>query len=149
MNQKDGVYGAIATVFGGDLSNPVRMTEAQKDQVHALVVQGFKDGLIEYKGGVPNDEALKKYVPGLVNNWVRKDLRLNGGNKYETKKPGSRAGSSDEGLKAMRALRSITTDADQLAMIDAAIAERQAEIKPKPVLNVEALPPHLRKFVSA
>src|SRR5665213_1962213 len=51
-------------------------------------------------------ESLRKdYVPGMVSNWIRKDLRLNGGEKYETKNPGSRAGQGDDQLKNLKALK--------------------------------------------
>jgi hypothetical protein len=85
----------------------------------------------------------------LVSNWQRKDTRLNGGDKYETKNPGSRTGSQDEQVKAMRNLLKTQTDPAIKAQIQKAIEERLAEIKPesKVEINVEALPEHFRHLV--
>lgn len=146
MNQREGVYEAVSAVVG-EINGKVELSDAQKKEVHNLVFAWFKAGEIEYKGGCPSDEQLKKYIPGLVNNWMRKDPNLNGGEKYVTKKPGSRAGSGDEQLKAMKALHSITTDPEAKEQIMQAIIARQEELKPVKVINVAALPPELRKFV--
>lgn len=149
MNQRDGVFTAVKTVVG-EVNGKVELTKSQKDAVHAAVIIAFLSGAIEYKGGTPDEGALKKYVPGLVNNWMRKDTRLNGGAKYTTKNPGIRAGSGDAQLKAMRQLLAQTTDTDAKAEIESAIEVRVAELKPAAkALNVEALPENLRKFVAA
>ena len=50
-------------------------------------------------------EKMRSYASGLVNNWFRKDIRLNGGMKYEVKNPGSRQGAGDQQLKALKTLR--------------------------------------------
>ena len=86
-------------------------------------------------------------MPGLVNNWLRKDGRLNGGVKYTAKNPGSRSGSGDEAIRAMKTLLSVTTDASAKLEIQAAIEARQAELKPKVEVNVAALPESLRHLV--
>lgn len=146
-NQKEGVFAAVVKVLG-EVNGAVTLTDAQKKAVCAELFAQFRLGTIEFKGGAPDDAKLTKYIPGLLNNWVRKDTRLNGGSKYETKKPGSRTGSGDASLKAMRMLRAATTDASALADIDAEIAKRQSELKPAVAVNVEALPPILRKYVA-
>lgn len=84
-----------------------------------------------------NPKDLRGYVGGLVNNWLRKDTRLNGGDKYVTKNPGSRAGSSDSIVKNLKALRSTMTDEVKIKEIDSAIEARQAEIKVKKVVEVD------------
>lgn len=148
MNQRDGVYSAVVKVVG-EVDGAIALTKDQKEQVYALISAGFKSGSIEFKGGCPDDAKLAKYIPGLVNNWVRKDTRLNGDVKYTAKRPGSRAGSGDESLKAMKALLAMTPDEDAKRTIQAAITQRQAELKPKATINTDALPPALRKFVTA
>src|ERR1044072_6188433 len=103
MNQKEGVVAAIVSVLGGEISGKVSLNDHQQDEVERMLVHGFMTGQIEIKGG--RDETnLNKCVPGLINNWLRKDTRLNGGDEYVTKRPGSRAGAGDEQLKAMKAL---------------------------------------------
>src|SRR6188508_3454253 len=110
MNQKEGVFEAVCAVVG-EISGKVELNDTQKAQVKAILFTEFKAGNIEYKGGVPDDTELNKYLGGLLNNWLRKDTRLNGGGKYVTKKPGSRAGSGDAQLQAMRQLLAVTVDA--------------------------------------
>ena len=80
---------------------------------------------------------LKSYVGGLVNNWMRKDKRLNGGETYITKNPGSRAGNADALIKNLKLLRSTMSDTDKIAEIDADIESRQAEIKVEKAKDVE------------
>jgi len=87
---------------------------------------------------------------GLLNVlYLRKDKRLNGGEKYEIKNPGSRAGSGDDMLKALKALRSTLTDDDAIASIDEAIDNRIAELSvvKKVTIDPESLPEHLRHLI--
>ena len=151
MSQRDGVYMAICAVLGADhgVVTNESLTRGQKEQIHSIVIDGLAKGKIELKGE-RTIEWITKYVPGLVNNWVRKDTRLNGGSKYETKNPGIRQGSGDPQIKAMKALLSATTDPDQRATIQAAIDARQEEIKPKAKeIDINALPEHLRALAAS
>ena len=97
---------------------------------------------------------MKKYVSGLVNNWVRKNKEFNCGNTYAAKNPGSRAGSTDPQMKALKTLLSQLgeDDATAIAEVKSAIEARKAEIKPatavKPI-NVDALPEHLKGLVTS
>lgn len=148
MNQKEGVFEAVSKVFANEPANG-KWTSEQSKAVYALVFAMFKRGEIEYKGGLPDDAKLNKYIPGLVNNWVRKDTRLNGGTKYETKRPGSRTGSGDEMLKNLKLLLAVSTDPDTKAKVQAAIDERITALKPKVEINSAALPESLRHLVHA
>lgn len=149
MSQGEAVFQAVSKVFevnGAAVPPTGEWTESQKSQVNSLVFNFFKTGATSHKGN-PSDEQLLKYIPGLVNNWVRKDKRLNGGQKYETKRPGSRTGSGDEMLKNLRILLSVTADPAAKQQIEAAITARVAELKPKVEVNVAALPENLRHLV--
>lgn len=130
------------------------LTAADKAKVRELVFNGFKEGQIQMseqaKGKYLSDDVkLKVYVNGLVNNWIKKNPEFNGGQTYKPANPGSRAGSQDEQIKALRQLKKQTNDAKALAQIDEAITARLAEIKPQAVveINAEALPEHLRHLV--
>ena len=148
MTQRDGVYMAVVSVFGTlDSSVAVELDKSQKEQVYAQLMHSFQNGDIEYRGGCPSPEKLAKYIPGLVNNWLRKDKRLNGGGEYIPKNPGSRTGAGDETLKAMKVLLANTTDTDVQALIEEEIAIRKQQLAPKVELNVAALPEHLQKYV--
>lgn len=147
MTQGETVYNAVLEVLGGEKpTGRVELSDAQLVQVEERVFMAFKNGETTHSKN-PDDAALKKYIPGLVNNWLRKDLRLNGGTPYIAKNPGSRSGGGDEGVKAMKTLLSLTTDADARAAIQLEIDKRLAELKPKPTVNVDALPESLRHLV--
>ena len=149
MNQGEAVFQAVSQVFesGAVIPPTSQWTEGQKEKVNAIVFSFFKSGEAVHKAN-PNDTALMKYIPGLVNNWVRKDKRLNGGIKYEAKRPGSRSGSGDESVKAMRSLLAVTTDSKARAEIQAEIERRLADLKPKTVIDAAKLPESLRYLVA-
>lgn len=109
------------------------LSDEDKAKTREILFTMFKQGQVEYKAQfqskVNDDSELKKYISGLVNNWIRKTKEFNGGVKYEAKNPGSRAGSQDEKVKEMRKLLSITTDPQAKAMIQSAIDERVSSLK--------------------
>lgn len=147
ITQGEAVFQAVREVFpDGAVPNTTEWTAAQKEKVNAIVFHFFKTGVTVHKSN-PDDAALLKYIPGLVNNWVRKDKRLNGGTTYQAKNPGSRMGAGDEQLKNLKLLLAAVTDEETKSKVQAAIAQRQEELKPKANINIEALPPHLRAFV--
>ena len=146
MNQRSAVFAAVTAVMGEPSDSKVSPNKDQLKEIHALVVDAFKTGQVELKdASTRNAEWIARYVPGLVNNWLRKDERLNGGGKYQPKNPGSRP--ADESMKAMRALLAITIDPSQRAEIEAAMEQRKTELHPKVELKIDALPPALRRFV--
>ncbi len=153
MTQNEAVVKAVVAVFGnnGKLDGAVpetgKWTDAQKQLVHAMVLESFKSGECVKASGGQTEADLIKYIPGLVNNHVRKDLKLNGGVKYEAKNPGIRAGTGDEAIKAMRTLLSITADPKAKAAIQSEIDKRLAELKPKQVIKAELLPESLRHLI--
>jgi hypothetical protein len=153
MTQGEAVFQAVLAVFGneGKLDGAVPETktwsEETKQKVHAIVFAAFKSGAVAKNSGGNDDASLLKYVPGLVNNWVRKDSRLNGGVKYIPKNPGSRTGTQDESIRAMKTLLSLTTDPEAKLAIQAEIDKRVAALKPKVEIKVDALPESLRHLV--
>jgi hypothetical protein len=161
MNQRQATVNAIMSVlaergvnyeFNCETSVSEFLTADDKKNIVALICSGFKSGRIdmseEAKGRYLSDDGeLKKYTVGLLNNWIRKAPEFNGGSKYEIKNKGSRTGSSDEQLKALKELMKITTDATLRSEIQSAIDDRLEEIKPKVEINVDALPEHLKHLV--
>lgn len=147
MTQGEAVFRAVCAVLGETPSGRVELTDEQLSAVEQNVFMSFKNGETVHSKGA-NDAGLKKYVPGLVNNWLRKDLRLNGGTKYQAKNPGSRSGTGDESVRAMKTLLSMTTDEDARAEIQSEIDKRLSEIKPKAVIDASKLPESLRYLVS-
>lgn len=147
MNQKEAVFQAICNVTGFDGEGAVVISKEQRAQVNAILFQGFRAGTIELDREY-SDSDLKGYVSGLQSNWLRKDKRLNGGNKYVAKNPGSRAGSTDPQLKALRAVlasgtlpEGVTTEEIQMH-IDARVAEL-SKAKIVKTVDFSALPADL------
>lgn len=145
MNQKEAVFAAICNVTGHTGEGQVSISKEQRGQVNAILFQGFRSGNIELDREY-TDTDLKAYVSGLQSNWLRKDTRLNGGVKYAAKNPGSRAGSADPQLKAMRALMSTLTSEEDRAEVQTAIDARISElaiVKQAKVVDFSALPADL------
>jgi len=157
MKQNDAVFQAVCSVLDAkSFDSAVTLTKDQRESVVAIVTEGILSGMIDFsteaKAKHDTPAKVKSYTTGMVSNHMRKDKRLNGSVKYETKNPGSRAGSGDEQLKALKALRSTLSDFEALAEIDQAISNRTAEIAaskaPKVSINVEAIPEHLRYLLN-
>src|ERR1017187_7779629 len=121
MTQKEALFRSVCAVLAqaqiepeGAMNEPFASTSPNhktlRGQVNNILFEGFKAESINYDGALPNDTELKAYVSGLQSNWLRKDKRLNGGVKYTAKNPGSRAGSTDPAIKAMRLLLDSQTD---------------------------------------
>jgi hypothetical protein len=160
-NQRTACVNAILSVLQDNGVNyelngetPVKdvLNDSMKSQVRDLLFAAFRAGQVEYKESfqskVDDDSELKKYISGLVNNWIRKAKEFNNGQIYKAKNPGSRAGSTDSKVKEMRKLLSVTTDPQAKAMIQQAIDSRIAEIraeKNEVEIDYSNIPEHLRE----
>jgi hypothetical protein len=163
MNQRQATVNTILSVLNDngidyELNGPTAvkdvLTDSMKAQVRDILFTSFRNGQVEYKSSfqskVDDDSELKKYISGLVNNWIRKAKEFNSGNTYKAKNPGSRAGSTDPEVKEMRKLLSVTTDPESRAMIESAISERIAALKAEKQqveIDVNNLPEHLKHLV--
>lgn len=145
MTQKEAVYQAVTNVCEG-IDGAYTPSKEERAQVNNILFEGFRSGSISFDGEVPADKELKAYVSGLQSNWLRKDKRLNGNIQYTAKNPGSRAGSGDAQVKAMRLLLATKTDASERAEIQQFIDKRLSEIKPAKsvTINVADLPEELK-----
>ncbi len=103
-----------------------------------------------------DSKELKRYVSGLVTNWHNKDKALNAGAKYETKNPGSRAGSQDEQIKEMKNLQKVleaagnTEGAQKVAQAITArleLLKAESTAKSLPKVDISKLPEHLRSLI--
>ena len=137
MTQKEAVFSAVCSVFGvASFDAKVTPTKEQRAQVNNILFEGFKAGRIQYEGPLPEDSKLKGYVSGLQSNWLRKDKRLNGNTTYQPANPGSRAGSTDPQVKAMRLLLQTKSDPKAKAEIQSFIDARLAQIKPSKTVEL-------------
>ena len=156
MSQKEAVYNAVTSVLSennivvDDSTNVYSvMTRELCAQVNRILFEGFRSDSIEIEG-THSDASLKGYISGLQSNYLRKDKRLNGGTKYSAKNPGSRLGSNDSQLKALRALLSTVSDPSDRTEIQSHIDTRVSELqaaKVKPVIDTTVLPAGLKSFV--
>ncbi len=147
MKQSDCVVAAVTAVMGNRESYAWSEVKPHLSEIIAVVTEGFLSGEVQLSDeSKRNPEYIKSYVPGLINNHVRKDKRLNGGTEYVAKNPGSRQGAGDAQLKALRALiaSGAVTSPSDLAEVEAAIAQRQAELQPKVEVDYDSLPAALR-----
>lgn len=157
MSQKASVFAAVCEVLGETVNRLVQLTKEQRVKVIDIVTDSIMskdtDFSPEARAKYPTRDDVKGYTNGMVSNWLRKDLRLNGGSKYETKNPGSRAGSGDEVLKNLKNLKTTLTDAEHLKAVDEAIAERQAQVaaeKAKTVtIDITKIPEELRHLIKS
>lgn len=160
MNQRNAVVSTILSVLeesginyelNGSTSVSEVLTDSHKAKIRDILFLGFKQKQISYSADfqhkVDNDAELKKYVSGLLNNWIRKAPEFNSNTKYQAKNPGSRAGAGDEQVREMKKLLSATTDAKAKELIQQAIDNRLAEIKPtkEVTINLESIPAELRE----
>lgn len=129
MSQKEAVFQAVTNVCGTQ-DEAYTPSKDERASVNQILFEGFRSETIEYDGPLPDDSKLKAYVSGLQSNWLRKDKRLNGNVVYVAKNPGSRAGSTDAQIKAMRVLLSTQEDPTKRSEIQTFIDKRLAEIKP-------------------
>ena len=136
------------------------VTKSDRQAIAATIAKQMLDGEValsdsaKAKYGDSVDTLASKYVMGMVTNWLNKSPDLNGGTKYVTKNPGSRAGSGDDQIREMRKLKKQLTElgnTEGAARVDAAITARLAELEPAKVkafdINVEALPEELRALL--
>jgi hypothetical protein len=147
ISQKEAVYQAVVNVTGFTGEGACEPSREHRAQVNAILFEGFRAGNIELDKEF-TDAELKTYVSGLQSNWLRKDKRLNGNVSYIAKNPGSRAGSGDPQLKAMRALLSTLTDPNEKAevqsYIDARVSEINASKTKKVTIDISMLPADLQ-----
>src|SRR5271163_4468540 len=136
MTQKEAVFSAVTNTISQDDDGSYKPTKEERGIVNNILFEGFKEGKINYDGEIPSDTDLKSYVSGLQSNWLRKDVRLNGGVKYQAKNPGSRAGSTDPQVVAMRRLLSKVETKEDRATIQAHLDRRLAEVKPAKTVTI-------------
>ncbi len=151
QNQKEGTFGIVMAVlekFGQKYDAKTNYNESLTKPMRAEIVErlvtAFGKGEIELKN--QQGDKIHSYCVGLLNNWLRKDTRLNGGQKYV-----GNVGGADPAIREARKLLESgkITDPAIIAKIESTIAGLVAEKKAKSVeIDVSKLPDELKKFVA-
>jgi len=83
MKQKDAVYSAITNVVGNSNQEKVSLTKDQFNAIASNLATGIMDGAVPYKKGAaqPDIKTATIYAKGVIKNWLKRDVRLNGGIK--------------------------------------------------------------------
>ena len=160
INQKEATYNAIKSVLssnnvsfedGSDVKGV--LSKDMKTEVKTILFEGIRGRTVvcSKEAIINNDSALNKYCNGLISNWTKKDKRLNGNIQHKIQNPGSRAGQGDEQVKELRKLLKQVKGSDAESQVQEALDTRVTEVKatknPTLIINVEAIPEHLRQFV--
>jgi hypothetical protein len=145
-SQKQSVLDSIMVVKG-ELSK--NLTKEEIKQVSEIILSEIESGECRFDSFDKYNtlELRFSYVKGMVSNWLRKSKELNNGEKYT---PTYRKGpQKSETLKALELLSEKYPDNEEVQTALKAQQAKESESKvKKPSINVEALPEHLRKFVS-
>ena len=154
MTQKEAVFQAVTKIIGSEFKEGMdcgawfKARPEAKAELQAAVLEAFNSGACEIKSA---QENMNTYVQGLISNHLRKDIRINGGEKYVAANPGSRAGQSDPQIKAMRQLaKTLEEGSAEHTKVVNAINEKLAAIKAekaKVEINVDDLPEDLKSLV--
>jgi hypothetical protein len=164
MNQHEAVIAATKEILGSRFEAGMDVKDiASKDDkqaVVAVVVRMFQAGTAsmsdEAKTKYSDAKALTGYTAGLVTNWWNKSKTLNGGEKYEAKNPGARAGSNDEQIKELKNLKAhleAVGNVEGVAKVAEAITQRIAELRAEssakklPEVDMTKIPEHLRGLI--
>jgi hypothetical protein len=151
MSQKDVVYKAIKTIHNFNDGDKVILAPEERAEVNDIIAKELHENRLtefskEASEKYDTEEKIRKqYANGLLNNYLRKDKRLNGGVKYEIKNPGSRISNPEirEMTKLLKEFERIG-DEDNMALLEEAIETKKKELaaaKAKTLkINIDLLP---------
>jgi hypothetical protein len=138
IKQKDAVFAAITEAQGNKLEGKEAIAYAVEK-----VSAGLMDKTVQHSTGFTDPAKALGYARSLVANWMSKDTRLNGGEKYAPKtKRGPQV--KDERLRTLKeshkSLIAHQADPALIAKVEAAMQARQAEVQAeKSQANVPSL----------
>ena len=154
-SQKDAVYNTVVDVFN---QNNIQFSTGSTDARQLLDKNLRKQIIDSLITQFENDEIalssrqkdIREYVSGLLSNWLRKDLRLNGNVRHQIKNPGSRKGQQDPLIKNLRILQStLEPQSEAYVAAQQRIDARLLEIKKSqaPKIDITALPPEFHQYI--
>lgn len=155
MSQKEVVYQTIISYcFNNGIKREgllTELTKVQKLEVVGLMVELTKEGRVEVKSEKESKD-LKKYWTGCVGNWLKKDMRLNGGSKYIPKtKKGPRVSDEVKELKKLLAAVELSGNEEVIDKVQLELARQldkeAVEKEVDTAIDASKLPESLRHLV--
>ena len=160
LGQKEAIYIAISSFLkennrSFDDGEKLELSSEDRKTIVTMLVAAIEAGNVEFSVKSVNNystpEKIRNYSTGLLSNWLRKDSRLNGGEKHSIKNPGSRVGSTDNILKSLKALKKELTNKKDHAAIDKEIQKRINELQARKFeklsIDIDNLPVHLLHLI--
>ena len=158
ISQKDAVYGASLRIMeesgicfdeGVDVLTDV-IDKDIRTMIVSVLVESFKEDKIVMNKRQSGDN-LKRYASGLVSNWAKKDIRLNGGTEHKIKKPGSRMGNTDPMVRELRKmLKEFKGSPHEIKIkkeLDIRLVQLRKERAKNVVINRKLIPESLKHLV--
>jgi len=138
----------------GDMKE--KLDKSAQSTIARMMAVSFCNGEIPMKScAYETEDEAHKYFKGQVNDTLRKDTTVNGGEEYKVKNPGKLTGSRDKQMKNLKIAKKRYAGTPAEAEIDECIAQRQAELdaikaeKSTAEIDWSALPESLRKLQDA
>lgn len=140
LTQKAAVFAAIGSVMG-QFEGKCEPSGEERTKIINIVTEGIMQKKVSFSDEAwtkyPTEPKVRGYVNGMLNNWLRKDVRLNGGTKYVPANPGSRTGQGDPEIKNLKLLAKTQTDPAKVQLIEERIEARKAELQAEKAKDVE------------
>lgn len=165
LSQKEAVFNAISGFFadnGMDFEpgQKVELSKEQRASITEIVTASIDAGEVAFSDSArakyDSTDKIKGYVSNMVGNWLTKDTRLNGGEKYSPANPGSRRGQGDPELKELKKLFkrvSLTGNQEHIDAVQSAIDTRMEALalsKTKDVeIDTSLIPDSLSHLISS
>jgi hypothetical protein len=130
--QKDSVIKEVKAILGSSYDSSVSAKDQLSDEQFIIIknniANGIINGTIAYSREILDEKEIKKYVSGMVSNYLRKVKELNGGVAYTPSFIASN--SRDPQLSELNKLsKSYVEGSSEFNQIQEAILARKAELE--------------------
>lgn len=154
MSQKEKICAAINSYIadkGLKFDGKIDLTTEQRGHVTSILVELFKQGVVEIKSDKERPNP-KKYFAGAVSNYLRKDPQYNNGNKYAPdpdKLKGPRKSKKIQEMEKLLAAVSLGSDAEVIKQVQAELDTMITEAATTKVvtIDIEHIPESLRHLI--
>ena len=158
VSQKDAVYEISMRVLeenrinfdeGVDILTDVIDRDIRSSIVSIIVENFEQDNIVSNKNHI--GEKLRSYSSGLVSNWAKKDLRLNGNIEHTIKNPGSKVNSTDPIVRELRKMLKEVKGTEHESAVGAELRIRLESLRKEQsksiTINASLIPESLRHLI--